>query len=111
MSETPYKDWAARKEIVGTDPVLHLYIEPKPDQEFSETVAKEKIDNALNEIVSDFQDLKRMLKKDPLRVSTLPEGAFANYMKAQQDAGADLAHVKPPHMQPSDEIMDRLNGA
>ena len=90
---------------------MHLYIEPKPDQEFSEAEAKVNIDRALDDNVSDYQDLKKMLKQDPLQVSALPEGAFANYMKAQQDAGADLAHVKPPHMQPSDEIMDRLNGA
>ena len=90
---------------------MHLYIEPKANQTFNEEDAKEKIDRALQDLVSDYLDLKSMLKKDPLRVSSLPEGAFASYMKAQQDAGADLAHVKPPHMQPTDENIGRLTGA
>lgn len=105
-----YTDWAARKELLDKEPILHLYIEPKPNQTFIAQEVTEKVDRALQDIVSDYKDLKTMLKKDPLRVSSLPEGAFANYMKAQQDAGADLAHVKPPHMQPSDEIMERLKG-
>lgn len=107
----PYQDWVARKEILDKNPILHIYIEPKSNQEFSEEEAKVKIDNALNNLVSDYQDLKNMLKKDPLRVSSLSEGAFARYMKAQQDTGADIAQVKPPHMKPSDEIMKGLTGS
>jgi hypothetical protein len=103
-----YHDWVARKEIINQEPILHLYIEPKVNQGFTEEETKEKIDNELLINVSDYYDLKSMLKQDPLRVSMLPQGAFSSYMKAQQDAGADLAHVKPPHMQPSDEIMERL---
>jgi hypothetical protein len=109
-SELPYQDWVARKEIIDGEPILHLYIEPKANQTFIEEEAKVKIDNILNNLVSDYQDLKNMLKKDPLRVSSLPEGAFAKYMKAQQEAGADIAQVKPPHMQPSNAIVDRLKG-
>jgi len=30
-------------------------------------------------------------------------------MDAQQRAGADLGHYKPPHMQPSDQIMENLH--
>ncbi|KPK51631.1 MAG: hypothetical protein AMS22_10575, partial [Thiotrichales bacterium SG8_50] len=103
-----YQDWVARKEILDEEPILHLYIEPKPNQIFTEEEAKGKIDRALQDLVSDYQDLKTMLQKDRLRVSLLPEGAFARYTEAQQEAGADLAHVKPPHMQPADEIIERL---
>jgi hypothetical protein len=106
-----YQDWTARKEIAESEPILHLYIEPKANQNINEEEAKEKIDKALQDLVSDYLDLKTMLKKDPLRVTRLPEGAFAKFMKAQQDAGADLAHVKPPHMQTSDETIGRLTGA
>lgn len=110
-SGLPYHDWVARKEVFDAEPILHLYIEPKANQSFTEEEAKEKIDSALQEFVSDYHDLKIMLKKDPIRISALPEGAFDNYMKAQQNAGADLAHVKPPHMQPPDETMRRLTGS
>jgi hypothetical protein len=104
----PYHDWVARKEVVNQVPILHLYIEPKPGQSFSVVEVKEKIDHGLLKHVSEYKDLKDMLQQDPLQVSLLPEGAFGSYMKAQQEAGADLAHVKPPHMQPTDEIMERL---
>jgi hypothetical protein len=107
-SGMPYHDWVARKEITNQVPILHLYIELKPGQSFSVVEAKEKIDAGLLRHVSEYQDLKDMLQQDPLQVSLLPEGAFGSYMKAQQEAGADLAHVKPPHMQPTDEIMERL---
>jgi hypothetical protein len=109
-SGLPYIDWVARKEIHDAEPILHLYIEAKADQAFNEGDAKEKIDGILQGFIPDYSDLKTMLKKDPLRISTLPQGAFAKYMKFQQDAGADLAHMKPPHMQPPDEIMKRLKG-
>jgi hypothetical protein len=29
-------------------------------------------------------------------------------MKQRQKEGADLAHIKPTHMQPSDQVMKRL---
>jgi hypothetical protein len=29
-------------------------------------------------------------------------------MKQKQKEGADLAHIKPPHMQPSDQVIKRL---
>ena len=69
---------------------------------------KEQIDKLLGEIVQDYNDLKSMFEYDPLIVSLLPEGAFSAYMQAQVEAGADLAHIKPPHMQPSDKITKRL---
>lgn len=103
-----YQDWVARKEISNQEPILHLYIEPKAQPRFTEDEAKQKIDIELEKQVSEYKDLKDMLKNDPLRVTVLPEGAFSSYMQAQQEAGADLAHVKPPHMQPTDEIMERL---
>lgn len=105
----PYHDWVARKEIENQEPKLHLYIEPKPNQTFTTEETKEKVDIELQQHVSDYRDLKDMLKQDPLRITVLPQGAFSSYMKAQQEAGADLAHVKPPHMQPTDEIMERLS--
>ena len=104
----PYKDWVARKEIVGQESILHLYIEPKSQQTYTEEESKLKIDKELNDQVSEYNNLKSMLNKDPLRVTLLPEGAFSRYMAAQQKAGADLAQVKPSHMQPSDAIMEQL---
>lgn len=103
-----YHDWVARKEIVDGEPILHIYIEMQPGMSIPVTDAKELIDNHLAIRVSEYEDLKTMLNYDVLKVSMLPPGSFAAYMDAQVKAGADLAHIKPPHMQPPDTIMESL---
>jgi hypothetical protein len=52
--------------------------------------------------------MKEMLGIEPVTVGLIPNGAFAAYMKAMMAAGADLAHMKPPHMKPSDAILEKL---
>jgi hypothetical protein len=103
-----YNDWVVRKEVLDTHPQLHIYIEPKENASIDVESTKKKIDKLLGEIVQDYKDLKSMFEYDPLIVSLLPEGAFNAYMQAQVEAGADLAHIKPPHMQPSEKITQRL---
>jgi hypothetical protein len=110
-AELPYTDWIVRKEILNTHPQLHIYIEPKAEASIDITSAKEQIDGHLGDLVSEYDDLKTMFDYDPLIISLLPEGAFQSYMNAQVESGADLAHIKPPHMQPSDQIISRLKGS
>jgi len=107
-ADLPYTDWVARKEVLDTHPQLHLYIEPKVGEKISITAAKENIDTRLSDLVAEYTDLKTTFGYDPLIVSLLPEGAFSTYMAAQVEAGADLAHIKPPHMQPSEIVLERL---
>jgi len=104
----PYADWVVRKENLNAHPQLHIYIEPKADVAIDSDAAKQQIDSHLGELIAEYNDLKTMFDYDPLIVSQLPEGAFMSYMEAQVAAGADLAHIKPPHMQPSEKIMLRL---
>jgi len=106
-----YQDWIARKEVVSKEPILHIYIELKPNSSFSREDFKEKFDQELCLLVPDYSGIKEILGKDPLKVSYLPQEAFSKYMKAKLQAGADLAHLKPPHMQPSDEILMQLQTA
>ncbi len=103
-----YQDWVARKENVDGEPILHIYIEMQPGIPISVTEAKELIDKNLTIRVSEYEDLKKMLNYNALKVSLLPPGSFKAYMDAQVKAGADLAHIKPPHMQPPDTIMENL---
>jgi hypothetical protein len=49
-----------------------------------------------------------MLGIHPLRVSRLVNGTFRRYQEYQQRQGADMAHMKPPHMSPSEEQMKIL---
>ena len=41
----------------------------------------------------------------------LPHGSFANYTSQRQAEGADLAHLKPPHINPSDKVLSLLLAA
>jgi len=107
-SQIIYHDWIARKEVINKEPILHIYIELQPGGSINLEDAKSLIDKHLTIRVSEYNDLKTMLKYDALRVSLLKQGSFAAYMDAQVKAGADLAHIKPPHMQPPDAIMESL---
>jgi len=103
-----YFDWVARKEIVDGEPCLHIYIEINPGTPITESETFELLDKHLSIRVSEFLDYKTMLNHNPLKVSILKPGSFAGYMEAQQKAGADLGHYKPPHMQPKDHVLEKL---
>ena len=66
------------------------------------------IRSGLKQVSSDFTDLEYMLGSDHLQVTRLANNSFMRYMEDRRRAGSDLAHVKPPHMQPSEEVMNRL---
>ena len=44
----------------------------------------------------------------PLKITFLPTGAFSNYTALRQAEGADLAQLKPPHINPSEKILSLL---
>jgi hypothetical protein len=109
-SGAPYVDWIARKELEGGVPVLHLYLELKPDSKETEKELDAGIDKQFKSLSRDYNQITTSYGVNLLRVSTVPTGAFTNYMAARRAAGADLAHIKPPHMNPSDGIMKMLLG-
>ena len=105
----PYEDWAMRKEANGSQPILHLYLEPLApiDQE----TVRDRVDEALRELNPYYSDYQSMIGARPLRITLFPRGTFGAYMMEKQAAGADLAHLKPPHMNaPAPEIalLERL---
>jgi len=107
-SGVPYRDWVARKEI-GDNPCLHLYLEPLDSSITSET-ARAPIHQKLTELDKDYRDVQEMLRLDPLMVTILPQGAFQRYISRQKAAGADLAHLKPPHLNVSEDVIRFLTG-
>ena len=56
----------------------------------------------------DFADMENILGGNNLKLTLLPEGAFNNYMESAIAAGVELAHLKPPHMQAKDHILEKL---
>lgn len=103
-----YVDWTARKEIIDNDSVLHIYIEPKPGTSLTDDKATLKLKKSMAKQNNEFADTLKIMGEHILKVTLLPEGAFNNYIEMQKKAGADLAHLKPPHMQPKDSIIEML---
>ncbi|HIC93146.1 MAG TPA: GH3 auxin-responsive promoter [Anaerolineae bacterium] len=103
-----YTDWVARKEYEGGEVLLHLYIEPKGEVDVDVKEIRERIHRNLQRLDPFYAELESLWKMDPLRVTLLPPGTFQRYYEARQKEGADLAHLKPPHMNPSDRVLDML---
>jgi hypothetical protein len=105
-----YQDWIARKEFNSDEVSLHIYLEPKPSESVAVEEFKGQLALELAKLSPEFSGLDEILGRNPLRISLLKPGTFDAYMKQKQQEGADLAHIKPPHMQPSDQVMKRLFG-
>jgi hypothetical protein len=107
---TPYVDWTARKEYHDGSPYLYVYIETKNGNSNVADVTN-RLDQNLGKLDPEYGGIREMMGMDPLRVVLLPEGAFQRFIKTRQDAGADLAHLKPSHMQIPDGDLTLLLGA
>ncbi len=107
-SKMDYVDWTARKEDDGGKPILHIYIELKPGDATTEIEMDHLLRESFRNVTVEFADLENLLGKDHLKVSRIPDGAFANYIEEQRRNGSDLAHIKPNHMQAKDKVIDRL---
>lgn len=104
----PYTDWTARKEDLAGKPCLHIYIELLPGDTRSEDSIDKAIRESFRKVSSEFSDLESLIGKDHLIVTRLKDGAFADYMEEQRRNGADLAHIKPTHMQAAEKVIKRL---
>ena len=107
-SGVKYQDWIARKEFNSEEVSLHIYLEPKPSESVAVEDYKRQLDLELSKLSPEFAGLDEILGRNPIKVSLLKPGSFDAYIQQKQQEGADLAHIKPPHMQPSDQIMKRL---
>lgn len=111
-SGIPYVDWTAYKK--PGEAVLNLLIELKDDRRASaEDVASavyHQIMNSDNDAYTTSErrdDLVNMINFG-VEVTLLPRGAFAGYTAQRQAEGADLAHLKPPHINPSEKVLSLL---
>ncbi len=101
-----FEDWAICKEHADGDAYLHLYLELKESRDSEEV--KRLIDSSLAALDSSYTDLSKMLGMEPLRVTILPQGSFQRYLEEKMEAGFDLAHLKPPHMNASNDVIESL---
>jgi phenylacetate-coenzyme A ligase PaaK-like adenylate-forming protein len=101
-----YVDWSIRKESMENKPYLRLYIEPV-DQVESEAL-RQSVHNALKDLNPFYADYESMIEKRALEVTVLTNGTFQKYMLEKQRLGADMAHLKPAHMNAPDEVIHLL---
>jgi phenylacetate-coenzyme A ligase PaaK-like adenylate-forming protein len=101
-----YEEWTIRKEIADGNPFLHLYIELKENVDRS--IVEQKVHESLKALNPFYADYEAMIEKKPLQVTLLAPGTFQAYMREMHRSGADLAHLKPPHMNASDSVMKLL---
>ena len=102
-----YEDWTARKEVKDK-PVLHLYLELKENGYVAEEQVAESVHQELKGLDAPYADLESFTGLRPLEITLLPENAFHLYKLRQQAAGVELARLKPPHINPSDDTINFL---
>jgi hypothetical protein len=101
-------EWTARKGIEDGQPVLHLYIELKTDEQRGPKELGEAVHQALKDFDPEYRDWEEMLGGRPPSVTLLSAGTFGRYTLEKQAAGAELAHLKPVRMRPSDRVIGDL---
>ena len=101
-----YEDWTVRKEAGHSGTFLHLYIELK--EQVAAEEARQRIHENLKVLNPFYADLETMLETRPLELTLLSQGTFRAYFLERQAGGADLAQLKPPHMNPSEKIVSSL---
>lgn len=118
-SGVPYVDWVARKEVIDDKPVLHVYLELEEGQIASEkslsTVIREQFKRLDKRhrcnLYSFIGDMETALALKPVEVTLLPQGAFSNYVAWRDSQAVGLESVKPPHVNPSEEVLSLLRAS
>ena len=103
----PYEEWTVRKEV-KEKPMLHLYLELRENGLVTPEQVATLVHEELRRLDAPYADLESFTGLRPLEVTLLPQNTFRSYMLRQQAVGADLAHLKPTHINPSDDIIDCL---
>lgn len=101
-----FVDWTARKEYSDNKGYLHFYIELKENRDT--TTIETLIDKQLKRVDVDYQDIGSYLEFRPVKVTPLHAGTFQQYTNEKRREGADLAHLKPVHMNAIDAIINHL---
>jgi hypothetical protein len=113
----PYVDWTARKEVIDDRPALHIYLELEGKYIASEQSVAASVYNEMEKLDSVYHfnlhkyaygDATKFLGLRPVAVTFLPQGAFSSYISQQRSEGAAVNSLKPPYINPSDEVLSLL---
>ena len=108
-----YEDWVVSKEVRDNGVALHLYVETRAPHLNGDGLPaaehiRDRVHSYIKQLNVEYGNIETMLGYVPLRVSLLAPGTFNRYMKYQVEHGADLAHLKPARIQPTDEALNQL---
>jgi hypothetical protein len=103
-SGLPYVDWTVRKEVED-QPALNLYLEVKEGTGLTVREISETIHEELKKLDAPYSELESFTGLRPLKVTLLPQDAFRAYRLRQESIGAELEQLRPPHMNPSIDIL------
>ena len=101
-----YTEWSACKEYAQNKSFLRLYLELKEQKEATEVATM--IDKQLRIVDTDYKDIDSYLDLQLVRVRLLTPGTFERYRDDKVKEGADLAHLKPAHVNAPDAVIQRL---
>jgi hypothetical protein len=107
-----YEDWTAYKQ--PGESLLHLFIEPKNGYQGSSVDIAAAVRSRLIRVSKNRKDTTGVLDDltdmfdFQVEVTLLPAGTYSSYTARRQSEGADLAHLKPPHLNPSEEVLELL---
>jgi hypothetical protein len=111
----PYRDWVAFKN--PGELTLNLLIEPADERQINEhELEKTLYHQIIKEEIEAFsgsqahQDAIKTTKLE-IKITVLPGGSFAGYTAQKRAEGADLAHLKPPHVNPPATALSALLAA
>ncbi len=115
----PYVEWTARKEVLGDRAVLHLYVEPRYVNGITERDIVKSFSRELQKLEKQYHhnpyniydsdaETESEARSRQVEVTLLRQGAFADYIAQRQSEGADLGHLKPPHINPADKTLAAL---
>jgi hypothetical protein len=116
-SGIPYVDWTACKEVVSNKHTLHIYIELEENYIASEQSVATSMYNELEKLDGIYHfnlykyaygNATKFLGLKPIAVTFLPQGAFSSYISQRRSQGAGVGSLKPPHINPSDEVLSLL---
>jgi hypothetical protein len=100
-------DWTARKEYMPLNkhPIIQMCVE---GGDLNEEQLAIDLHSALLACVEDYRTYFSIMNTNPFKVTKLAAGTFRRYLEEKQAEGADIGHLKPPRMQPSQPIVARL---
>jgi len=99
-------EWTIRKEIKEGKPALHLYIELNGDHTSKDVAIA--LHQDLKKVDQFYSNLDSMMDINPLKVTLLRPGTFADYYQEKTRAGAELIKRIPPRMNAPDSIIQEV---